>query len=464
MAGNTTVSKRVGMDLTQGKILHTLLAVAVPLLLADLLQQLYSMVDLIVIGQFVGSTGTVAVSTGSEVSDILTPIATGFATAGQVYIAQLMGSKNYRDVEKAVGTLLTVMLGLCVAFTIGTLAGHRILLDILNCPEEAYEQAASYMVITAFGIPFIFMYNAICGVLRGMGETRRPMVFVLVAASVNIVLDLILVVAFSLDAAGTAIATAAAQAGSAIAAMVFLYRRREYLGFTLRASSFGIDRHSLSVLLRLGIPKIFSGLCVRVSLLWCKSQINAYGLIASATYSVGNKLQKLCIVFVQSVSSGSATMVGQNLGAGKKERVRKIVWTTFACTMVSATVLSALSLLFPRQLYGIFSKDSEVIEAGVTFMRILCITFYMAGFYSSFLSVVTGSGFARLEFVTGMMDGVVCRIGFSLLFVYVVGIGVEGYYLGSALARFLPGVICLIYFLSGKWKDKKLLSERKGKT
>lgn len=457
--GKELTKKRVGMDLTQGNILKLLLIFAGPLLLADLVQQLYSVVDLIIIGQYVGSTGTVGVATGGEVADILTPIATGLATAGQIYIAQLIGAKDVKDLEKTVGTLFTVMMGLSVLFTVGTVVSYGAVLRLLNCPEEAFSQAAAYMIITAFGIPFIFIYNAMCGVLRGMGESKRPLLFVLVAAGVNIFLDIFLVAVFKMEAAGTAVATVLAQVGAATAAFIYLYKRRNQLGFKLRLSSFRIDGQALFVILKLGIPKIFSSMCIRFSLLWCKSQINAYGLVASATYSVGNKLQKLCAVFVHSVSNGAAAMVSQNIGARRHDRAKQIVWTTFGCTLVAAAVLSILSLTFPRQLFGVFTKDAEVIEAGVVFMQILCITFFMSAFLSSFSSIVTGSGFAELDFLTGMMDGVICRIGLSLLFVNVVGMGVEGYFLGSALARFLPGMIVFIYFLSGKWKNRKLLSE-----
>ena len=153
--GKELTKKRVGMDLTQGNILKLLLIFAGPLLLADLVQQLYSVVDLIIIGQYVGSTGTVGVATGGEVADILTPIATGLATAGQIYIAQLIGAKDVKDLEKTVGTLFTVMMGLSVLFTVGTVLSYGAVLRLLNCPEEAFSQAAAYMIITAFGIPFI---------------------------------------------------------------------------------------------------------------------------------------------------------------------------------------------------------------------------------------------------------------------------------------------------------------------
>lgn len=442
-------TKKIGMNLTEGSIVKMLVMFAGPILLADLVQQLYSVVDLIIVGKFVGSAGTVGVSTGGEISDMVTPVATGLAMAGQIYIAQLVGAKEDSRVKGTIGTLFTLMFGLSIVFSFMTVFGYRFILRLLNCPQEAFAQSAAYMLITTAGIPFIFLYNAICGVLRGLGESKRPLLFILVAAAVNIVLDVFMVAVLDMQAAGTAIATVMAQVGAASAAFIYLYKRRTQLGLEFRLKYFKMDSKELRIILRLGIPKIFSSMCIRFSLLWCKSQINAFGLIASATYSVGNKLQKLCAVFVHSVCSGAAAMISQNIGARKYDRAKAVVWTTFGCTFLVATVLGFFALLVPRQMFAVFTSDPEVIEAGVVFMRILVITFYLSSVLSSFGAIVTGSGFAALDFLTGMMDGVVCRIGFSLLFVYVMGMGVEGYFLGSAMARSVPGLIVFGYFISG---------------
>lgn len=200
---------RVGTNLTEGPIMRTLLIFAIPIVLTNLIQQLYSLVDVIVIGQFVGNAGTVGVNTGGEISDLLTPVAMGFSTAGQIYIAQLTGAGDEKGVKRSIGTLLSFMMLLSMGLAVVTIVFCDPILTVLNCPAEAWSQAKSYMIITAIGLPFIFGYNAVVGVLRGMGESKRPLIFILVAAAVNIILDLLLVAVFKMDAAGTAIATAA---------------------------------------------------------------------------------------------------------------------------------------------------------------------------------------------------------------------------------------------------------------
>ena len=460
--GNTTAvsTKRVGSNLTEGPILRTLLIFAGPIVLTNIIQQLYSMVDLMVIGQFAGSNGTVGVSSGGEIADMVTPIATAFSSAGQIYIAQLFGAQMTEKIKKGVGTLLTMMLGMSLVFMCITILLCVPILHLLNCPAEAMSQAKSYMIISAVGMPFIFGYNAVCGILRGMGESKRPLIFIIIAAVINIVLDIIFVVVFRMAAAGTAIATVLAQCGSFTASFYFMYKRREQFDFDLKPSYFKIDKNAFGIIVRQGLPQAIRSMFVRFSLLWVNSHINSYGLVASATNSIGNKLQKFLEVFSSGVSAASGAMVGQNLGAKKPDRAAKTVWCTFGCTCVCAAILTILSLSVPEQLFRVFTKDSEVLAMGALYMRIIIFHFIWSAVVGAFQSMVTGSGYASMNFMIGILDGVVCKVGFSYLFATVMGMGLFGYFHAIAWSRALPGLICFIFFISGKWRKRKLLSEQ----
>ena len=450
----------VGTDLTQGSILKTLLIFAVPIILTNLIQQLYGMVDLMVIGHFVGSIGTVGVATGGEMADMVTPVAMGFSTAGQIFIAQLVGARQEKRAKQTVGTLLTFM------FIVAVLLGAIVILfcdpilHLLNCPQEAMGQARSYMIITALGYPFIFGYNAVCGVLRGMGESKRPLYFVSIAAVVNIVLDIALVTIIDLQAAGTAIATSLSQLGAFAAAFHYMWKNHDKFDFELKASYFVIDKDILKILVELGVPQVVRSLFVRFSLLWVNSNINSYGLTVSATNSIGNKIQKFSEVFAQGVDTASAAMIGQNLGAKKTERAGKVTWATLLLTMISATVILMMIIFIPREVFGIFTQDEAVIELGVTYLRIMIIHFYVSAFIGPFQAMVTGCGFVSLGFAIGILDGVICKIGLSLIFVNMLSMGYLGYFLAIACSRILPALLCFSYFLSGKWKTRKLLTEK----
>lgn len=464
-----TVSKKgVGRDLTSGAILPLLMVFAMPVVVSNLIQQLYSMVDLMIIGQFVGNIGTVGVNTGGEIADFLTPVATSFAAAGQIYIAQLAGAKRFEDQKKATGTFITLMMGASLVMTVLTIILTRPILQMLNCPEEAMGEAVNYMVITAIGLPFIYGYNAVCGVLRGMGESKRPLVFIIIAAVVNIFLDILLVAVIPLSAAGTAIATVISQLASFVAAFVYMYKHKETFDFELKLSYFRCDIGHMKVLLRLGLPQAVRSILVRVSMLWVNANINACGEIASGTNGIGNKLQKFLEIFSASMSQASAAMVGQNLGAKKHDRAKKIVINTLLSCLAFGAFLSVLICIFPKQTFGIFTIDEAVKELGVYYVYMLAVHIMVSSVTSSYQAMVIGAGNATLNFIIGILDGVVCKIGLSVLFVNVIFrvtaesdwfMTTMGYFWGTGLSRVLPAVVCMIYFYSGVWKKKNLVSE-----
>ena len=440
--------------------MRTLLIFAIPIILTNLVQQLYSMVDLIVIGQFVGSVGTVGVNTGGEISDLITPVAMGFSTAGQIYIAQLSGAKEDKKIKETIGTLLSFMFIVSAILMVAAILFSRQILHVLNCPEEAMDQATAYMIITALGFPSIFGYNAVCGILRGMGESKRPLQFILVAAVINIVLDVALVVVIPLEAAGTAIATALSQVGAFGASFFFMWKNREKFDFELKLSFFKMNPHILKILIKLGIPQVVRSLLVRFSMLWVNASANAYGMIVSETNSVGNKLQKFLEVFISGVDTASGAMVGQNLGAKKTDRAGKVTLNTLVAALACAAAISALCVLLPEQIFGIFTKNEEVKQLGAVFLRIMVVHFFVSAIVGSFQAMVTGCGFVSLGFAIGVLDGVVCKIGLSLLFVNVFHMGCLGLFWGVACSRILPAILCASYFFSGKWRTRQLLTEK----
>ena len=451
--------KRVGLDLTEGNILKQLLIFVLPLLLANIVQQLYDMVDMIVIGKFVGTIGTSGVSTGSEVATLITFAASSFGSAAQIYVSQLVGAKDHKSISETICTSVVFIEILAICFTVITVVFCDTFLDWLNCPPEAFGQAHSYMTIVALGFPFIFGYNMVCGILRGMGEAKRPLLFVSVAAVSNIFMDLLLVAVFRLEAAGTAIATITAQLASFVAAAIFLYKKKEQFGLELSRKTLTVHKRHLKVLLKLGLPLTAQSALIHFTQLICTSQINQYGLVASSTNGVGNKIQKFINVFVASINNGAGAMVGQNIGAKKYDRVKRIVYTTLCCSSTVALVAVSVALFLPRQAFSLFTNDPEVIEFGVTFMHIVVWTFVLTPFQGSFNSVVTGSGNAKLSFWIGFLDGVVLRLGISFTLAYVFNLGVIGFFYGNTFARLGPVALGMWYYYSGKWREKKLLTE-----
>ena len=449
---------RVGKNLTEGTVWKVLLSFAVPIILTNVIQQVYSLVDLIIIGKYVGSTGTVGVSTGGELSDFMTPAAMALGSAGQIFIAQLIGAKKEKEFKETIGTLLTLCLTISVVLGIACILFCDPFLRLMNCPEEAMGQARAYLIITSCGFPFIFGYNAVCSILRGMGEAKRPLIFIIIAAVVNIFADILLVAVFSLGAAGTAIATVASQFGSFAAAAWYMYRNRERFGLEFKRSYFRIKAKPAKTIVRLAVPQLCRTLLVRSAMMYVNAGCNNFGLEFAAANSIGNKIQKFLEVFLQGVDAASGTMIGQNLGAGKKDRAAKTVWNTLAMGMIIAAFAALISWFFPKLLFSAFTSETAVIELGVTFLHIMCIHYFCSAFVGAFQSMVNGCGFVELGFAIGVLDGVICKIGLSILFLKL-GVGETSYWWGTAFSRILPGLLCMAYFLSGKWKTRKLLSD-----
>ena len=451
-------TQQLGKDLTTGPITPILLGYAVPIILSTAVQQLYSMVDLMIIGKFVGSVGTVAVSTGGEMSDLMTPVATAVAMGGQILIAQLAGSRQWERVKTSVQTMITLCLAFSIVITLAVLILHRPILSALNCPEEAFDEAAQYLIITTIGMPFVFGYNAICAALRGMGESKRPLIFILIAATINIFLDLLLVVVIPLEAAGTAIATVMSQIGAFAASFYYFYRMREAVGFELSPRYLRIHTRDAAVILRLSIPQLIRTFCVQGSMLWIKSGVNAYGLIVSSTYSVGNKIEKFVQLFITGIDQAGGTVLGQNIGAGRHDRVQATMGRMVVFSLAFAVIGAVLFLVFPSQLYSIFTNDEEVIAYGATFLRIIAVGCFVMALASPMKAIVTGAGEALLSLILGVLDGVM-RIVVALIALYVFQLGAESYFWGSAFCMAVPGIISAVYYFSGKWKTKRLVDE-----
>ena len=444
-------------DLTEGSVARKLLYFAFPFMLSNLLQTVYNLVDMSVVGHFMGSAGLSAVSTGGRLVDLLTFVCTGFCTGGQILLSQQVGAKKHEEMQKTIGTLFSFTMLSAIVLGVLSIVLHNNLLRLLNTPESAFDEAAKYMVICNSGCIFIFGYNALCSILRGMGDSK---LFVAIASLINLILDLIFVAGLGLGAGGAAIATVISQAISFVSALVYLIIKRESFGFTFSRHTLKIHGPTLKVLTKLGVPLAFQMAAISISMLFVNSFINAYGEAASAVYGAGLKLQNIPSIITQGMSTANASMVGQNMAAGRPDRVRKSVHTCFILNGTVYGVFILGCLLFPRQIFTIFTTDEAVLALAPTYLRISCIGFAASIFNSSFNSVINGIGFTSLSMAIGLLDSVVARISLSLLFGIVLGMGLNGFFLGHALAIWVTALMAFGYYLSGRWEHHKLAVQK----
>ena len=442
-------------DMTQGPLLRQMIVFTLPLVLANLLQTLYMLVDLAVVGHFAGSEALAAVSVSGQITIFFTLVGTNFASGGQIYVAQLVGQKRREELGQAVGTILSFILLCSLAFAALGIGLCRPALGWLNTPPEAFDAAADYMRICSVGLIFLFGYNAVCAVLRGMGESRAPTWFIAVSAAVNVAGDLLLVAGLGMGAAGAAIATAVSQAAAFALSLWYLIRRSGGSGFVFRLSSLRICADKLRVIVKLALPLVLMQVSIHLSMLYISSYINSFGLAAASLAGVGNKLNSLMTMVSSAFGTAMATIVGQNIGAGQFGRIRRSLGISTAINMAVFLLFAAVVLLFPQAVFGLFTDDAEVLSLAPHYLRIAVWSYLFFSLMSPPNGVISGVGNTMLNLGISILDGVAARVGLSLL----LGrhYGMWGYFAGYCLAGAVSVILGWAYVLSGRWTKRKLL-------
>ncbi len=451
--------KALGMDFTQGAVMPMLLKFFLPFLLANALNNLYNTVDAVIIGQFLGSYGIVAVSMGGKMLALYTLVGTALAAAGQVLISQHIGAGRKDELNSTIGNLFTELFAFSVLFAIINLCFGKSILSLINTPAESFIPALDYLRITSIGLPLMFGYNAVGSVLRAMGDSKSPLLFIAIATVLNIVLDIVFIVFFNLGVAGTALATVIGQGVSLAFSLTLLYKKRDEFGFDFKLRSFKVVWSKLALLLKLGLPLSMRGVFIIATQMYLLSFINSFGMAASAAYNVSDKIYHVANIFAISVREAGGTMVAQNIGARKYARVKTIVGSVAKVSFSAAAIMAAISLAFPKTVFSLFTSDAEVLAQAASYMLVCCIIYFLSAAIAPYEGVVSGTGNAKLGFLGGMLDGVVFRIGFGMLFGLVLDMGALGFFLGDALARSGIVLVGAIYYHSGKWVKYKIISD-----
>ena len=445
-------------DWTVGRVPGTLLRFAMPLFLSGLLQMVYNMVDMVVVGQFVGTHGLSAVSIGGEVLQLITFIAMGFSNAGQILISRYVGENNHDKVGKMVGTLFTLLLSIALVLMVVFFIFYGNILDWLNTPEEIWLYTSQYSLTCICGIIFIYGYNMVSAILRGMGDSKHPFQFIAIASVINIILDLVFVALLKMGPFGAALATVIGQAVSFLFALRLLYRNREQIHFDFKPKHFRMYKEVRGQLISLGVPMVIQSAAVTFSMLFVNSYINSYGTVAVAVTGVARKLEQMLNVVSQAISSAGGAMISQALGARKTERVPKVVYSALWIVAIPASIMAVITLFHSEWLFGLFSSDEAVLTMALTYVPVAMVQYTGATLRPANFALINGSGNSKLNLTVALLDGIVARIGIALFLGVYLNWGIKGFWYGNALAGIVPFFIGGTYLLSGKWR------ERTGKT
>lgn len=459
--GGYSIATQIINDLTAGSVTKKLIHFALPFIFSTLLQTAYGLVDMVIVGHFVGSEGLSAVSVSSQIIWMTTALCIGFTNAGQIIISQLIGSGQRDRLQKTIGTVTVSVFLIAAAVTVAGLSLTGPILRVMSVPPEAMSSAAAYLGVAFVGTVFTYGYNLVSSLFRGMGDSRHPLIFVAVAAASNLILDIIAVAILDWGAAGAALATVAGQAISLVLSVTYLYKNRAAFGFDFKLRSFRIDPPLFKMLVRLGIPFALQNAAISISMLFVNRFVNTYGVAASATFGTGTRIEQIPWIIISGVMMAGATMIGQNMGAGNQERMKKTVNISAVVCAVSAVVFMALFYLFPREIYSLFTNDEAVLDMAPMFMIALVVSLPATCMMCPYQAFMEGIGNAALVLFIALMDGFVSRIAISLLLAEVFHLGIMGWFLGYGLAAYVNTILSVAYYYSGIWKKRTSLVDNR---
>ena len=434
--------------MTEGGIFKNLLFFATPLILGNLLQQMYNAVDSIIVGNYVGSNALAAVGAGASLIYLLIAFSLGASVGAGVIVSQYLGAKDKEGVHKAVHTALAISIILGLILTAGGILFSRKLLVMMNTPAEILDDAACYLRIYSCGLIFNVVYNMAAGILNAAGNSRRSLMYLAAAAVVNIFMDLLLIAGLKIGVAGAAIATNFSQAISCILALWFLFRVPADYRISLK--SLRIHKAMALRIIQIGLPTGIQNMVISFSNILIQASINQYGATAVAGFSAYLKIDGFNILPVLSFSMAITTFIGQNYGAGKYDRMKKGMWVTLLMGIVYTVLTGILLLTFSGQIMRLFSEDVGVIAYGQTAMRYFCPFYWILAILHSLAGTVRGTGKSIPPMVVLLVSLCLFRIVWiQLVLPYYTSI--EGIFILYPVSWLVGAVLMILYTWKGRW-------------
>ncbi len=382
------------VDILEGSIFKNLLLFTLPIALTGILQLLYNAADIIVVGRFAGSNSLAAVGSTSALTNLLVNLFVGLSVGTNVCVAQFTGMGGERAkqlIHKAVHTSICLALAGGIFLTVVGIVFSHSLLRMMETPQDIIGEATLYMRIIFAGMPAMLVYNFGSAILRASGDAKTPLLFLSVSGIVNVILNLVFVIVFHMGAEGVGIATVTSQFLSAFLILRFLMSRDSNYKLILR--NIGIDRSMLKRIVRIGVPAGLQGIVFSISNVQIQSSVNSFGSAAIAGNSAAGNLEGFAYITMNATHHALMTFVGQNLGAGKKHRLKKTIALGCLQVTVMGVCISALLLLFSRPLLGLYTpQDAEVISYGVRRMDIIVSTYFLCGLMEAIVGATRGLG------------------------------------------------------------------------
>lgn len=434
--------------MTEGSIWKKILFFSIPLILGNLFQQLYNTVDSIIVGNYIGSEALAAVGSSGSLINLLIGFCIGASAGAGVVIAQFYGAQDREGVRKAVHTTIAIAIAAGAVLTVVGIVATPILLKAMGTPQEVFDQASIYLKVYFGGILFSVVYNMSAGILNAVGNSKRSLVYLMIAATSNIFLDLLFVVVLKMGIVGVAIATDISQLLSCIFIILFLVRSEDV--YRVKLKDIRCYDNLLGKILKIGLPTGVQNIVISLSNVIVQSSVNSFGAVAMAGFAAYIKVDGFNILPVLSFSMAATTFVGQNVGAGRLDRVKKGMHVSVAMGIIYTVCTGILLLTFAPQVIGVFTQNGKVVEYGVYIMKFFCPFYWMLGILHILAGTIRGTGKTMQAMVVFLFSLCIFRV----LWIWgamSVSHKIGGVMLGYPLSWLVGLVMILIYVWKGNW-------------
>lgn len=431
-------------DLTNGSIYRNLISFSLPILMGYFFQNLYNSVDSAIVGRYVGKAALGAVTSSSTISNVIIGFFTGLATGVTVILSRHFGARNYEKLHRAIHTsiMFSIISGVTMAL-IGQFISP-LLLQAVNCPEDVYQQAVIYLRLYLIGCIFTSVYNVSSSVLRSVGDSRSPFIYLVISSIINIVLDIVLVAKAGMGVSGVGIATIVSQLVSCICVYVRLSRTDDVYKLVVR--DLKIDMRILKDLIAVGLPAAFQTCLISLSNVFIQRYVNMFGSDAIAGVGAAQKVDAFASMPGQSIGLAITTFVSQNLGAGKPERVKEGIKVSIVISAAALALIAIPGYIFAPQLVEIFNTDPAVVEYGVSMVRTLLPLYFILSLDNVYCGVVRGYGHSRAVMMLSLIAMVLLRqIYLYVTMSYINSIMVV--YLGYPFAWAVAAILVYLYYV-----------------
>ena len=445
-------------DMTKGNPMQLLIQFSLPLLVGNIFQQLYNMVDSIIVGNFVGANALGAIGTTNSLNFFFFSLVAGLSVGIGIIVAQYFGFGDEEKVKDAIGNSIWIITVCSVIMAIIGFVTARPILVLLDTDPVILNDAVAYLKVVSIGIVCVGFYNGVSGILRALGDSKTPLIFLIVASVLNVILDLIFVLSFGWGVVGAGVATAFSQLISALACIIYAYKSNTY--FKLKKKNIKLNGSIIKKSCKLGIPVALQNSLIAFSLIVLQKVVNGYGATFTTAFTVVSRIETLVQQPFMSLGAAVSTYTGQNIGAGLKDRVRKGFNSATLVSSIFALAVGVVFWIFAPSIASIFGKDADVIRIGANGLRITCCFYIFLGLIYTTRNVLNGAGDAMFSLFTGIVE-CIGRVGFAYPMTLIPFMGKYGVFYSTGLTWFLNGMFSLIRYKRGKWKKIDVISKVK---